>query len=777
MTGPDRRTFVKRVAAASAGAAAASLVPGTAVGAGLGRSLGELGLSWEKAPCALCGVGCGLLLGVENGRAAAVRGDPASGASRGLACAKGYHAVQALYARDRLRTARVRRGGELVEVPMAEALDLVARTLGETASRHGRDSVAIYGSGQWTIPAAYVATKLFKGVLGTNNVDTSARLSSGSAAAGLRASFGLDAPLGCHEDLDNADVFVLWDTNMAEEYPVLFSRMLAHRHKEPRTRIVDVGTRTTRTSYAADRGLLFDPDAGLAIANAICHEIVDRGQVHQDFVRRHVSFRKGKTGIGYGRADRELTPDDGAEVDFDDFVRFLADYTPERAARMSGLPAADIRWLASIYADPALRVTTAWGAGVNRHARGTWMNTVLHNIHLLVGKVGSPGNSPLPLSAETSGCGSGREVGASAHGLPAGTVTRREDRERAAGVWGVPLSNIQGRPGHHALSMFRALEEGDIRFLWIQRANPMVDLPNLDRQRSAVAREDRFVVVSDAYPTATTDLADVVLPSALWVEEEGLFGSGERRIQHFDRMVEAPGEAMGEAWQLIEVARRLGHEKLFPWDRDGHVAGVWEEYARFRDSAADRLPPLPVLRSRPGALWPYVDGRETGWRYSTAHDPAADPARGAVDFYGLPEGRARIWLRPWEPPSESPDADYPFRLVTGAVLEHAGTGTLTRRVPNLHRAAPRAYAEVNAEDARELGIRNGDRIRLTSRRGELVIQARIDHRAQPPRGQIFVPSFDEGLPVHRLTLDSHCPISGQPDYSCAVRVERVGAAS
>jgi nitrate reductase (cytochrome) len=240
-------------------------------------------------------------------------------------------------------------------------------------------------------------------------------------------------------------------------------------------------------------------------------------------------------------------------------------------------------------------------------------------------------------------------------------------------------------------------------------------------------------------------------------------------------MLEPPGEAMSDTWQLIEVARRLGHGALFPWDRESHVEGIWNEYIRFHDDPKHRMAPISELRARPGIMWPYVDGRETRWRYNTAHDPAADPARGSYDFYGKPDGRAWIWLRPYEPPPEIPDAEFPLWLSTGRVLEHWHSGSLTRRVPTLHRAVPRAYVEVHREDAQALGIRNGERVRIVSRRGSMTLEARIDYRAQPPRGQVFVPFFDEALLVNELTLDAFCPISGQPDYKkCAVRMERAG---
>ena len=759
----------------SAATAASAIAPGVLLHANADLSSeNKPDPVWKKTPCRLCGVGCGLLIGIENGRAVAVEGDPDSTVSKGLACAKGYYSVQALYGRDRITRAMIRREGALVEVPIGDALDLVARRLGETVQQHGKDSVALYGSAQWTIPDAYVASKLFKGALGTNNVETSARLYAASAMAGLESSVGLDGAIGCYEDIDHADVFVLWDTNIAETDPVLFSRMLDRRRIDPAVRIIDLATRTTRTSYAADSSLLHAPHSASAIANAVCHEIVTRRWVNRDFVDRHVAFKRGKTGIGYGLSDDALVVDDASTVTWDDYVAFLSAYAPERAQQLSGVPAASIRWLASLYGDRSRKVMSVWGAGANHQARGTWMNNLLYNIHLLVGKIASPGNSPFCTTGQPSGGSAVHDAGTLTDTLPRGVVHNDQDRRRAAAIWGVPVEKIDPRPTRSALAMFRALDRGDIRFLWIQATNPMVSLPNLTRYRRAAAKDDRFLVVSEAYPTATTEVADVVLPAAMWIEREGIFANVERRMQHFEQMVVPPGDAMSDAWQMIEVARRLGYSTLFPWDRRDHVRQIWEEYRRFHDDPRSALPPFAELRARPGVMWPYVNGRETKWRYNAAHDPVADRTRGDFDFYGHPDGRAWIWLRPSEPPAESPSREYPFWLRTGAVLEHWGAGSMTQRIPTLHRAVPRSYVEINRDDAKRLGIHDRETIRLVSRRGSLELEARIDYRSQPPRGQLFVPSFDEAAPVNRLMLDAFCPLSGQPETTtCAVRVERL----
>lgn len=771
MSPVDRRDFVKRMALASAAAAAASLVPEAAF-ADL-PDLDDVLLTWRKAPCRFCGVGCGLLIGLEDGRAVAVKGDPESPVNRGVCCVKGYHSVQALYGQDRLTRAQVRRDGVMVDVPIEEALDLVAERMQETMDTHGKDAIAMYGSGQWTIPDGYVASKLFKGAIGTNNLEANARLCMASAVTGFVSSFGLDEPMGCYEDIDEADVFVLWGNNMAEMHPVLFSRMLDRRLKDPSVQIIDLATRTTRTSYAADKSMLFNPQTDLAIANGLCREIIERGWVDERFIERHVSFKAGKTDIGYGLEDDFRFADEASNTDFDGFRAAMDEYTPERVEELSGVSAADLRWLASVFGDPSKKVVSFWCMGVNQHTRGTWMNNVIYNVHLLVGKISQPGNGPFSLTGQPSACGTVREVGTLTHKLPHGVVANPEHRQFAADIWGVPVENIAPAPSHHTVSMFRALDRGDIRFMWVQTTNPMVTMPKLNRYREACEKEDRFIVVSDVYPTPTTDVADVILPAAMWIEREGMFGNSERRTQHWDQLVDPPGDAMSDTWQIIEVARRLGFEELFPWSEETHIREIWEEYTRHHAGPKHGMAPYEELRARPGVRWPFVDGEETRWRYRTEHDPACDPEHGDFDFYGKPDHRAWVWIRPYEAPPESPDDEYPFWLNTGRVVEHWHTGSMTRRIPILHRAMPRAYAELHAQDAAALGVRDGDEVRLTSRRGSIVLEARIDGRGQPTRGQVFVPFFDESKLINEVTLDAYCPISAQPDYKkCAVRVER-----
>jgi nitrate reductase NapA len=733
------------------------------------------GLQWGKAPCRFCGTGCGVLVGTRQGKVAAVKGDDQHAGSHGLLCAKGYSLPGILTGPDRLTTPLIRKGGKLVPASWDEALDLVAKKYKETLEAKGPEAVAIYGSGQWTITDGYAASKWFRAGMGSNNVEANARLCMASAVTGFMSSFGSDEPFGCFEDLELCDVLLMWGNNMAEAHPVLFGRVLESRERNAGKQIVDLATRHTPTSDFADLSLVMAPQSDLAIANGIAHLLLKRGAVDREFIGRHLVFKRGKEQIGYGLADKSSFTEAAVKVSFEEYAAYLETYTPEYVAKLSGLKVAELERLAGYFADPKLKVTSIWCMGVNQHSRGTWMNNLIYNLHLLTGKVCRPGSTAYSVTGQPSACGTVREVGDLAHRLPADMVVANpEHRAIAARIWKVPVERLNPKPGYHTVEMFRALDRGDITCLWIQVTNPFVSLPNVGRFRQAARKEGRFIVVSDVYPTETTALADVVLPSAMWVEREGLFGNSDRRTQHWERMAEPPKGCLPDDWQIIEVARRMGLGGLFPTDPRTYVGELYEEYRQFTVGTGKDLGTLDQLKAHHGLRWPVVDGRETARRYLEGEDPFVKPGEG-IRFYKnkADDGRAVVWLRPWEPPAESPDAQYPLWFCTGRMLEHWHTGTMTRRVPQLKRAMPGGFLEIHPEDAAAIGVRDGDPVKVLSRRGSVVLPCRFAARGKVPKGTVYTSFFDESQLINLVTQESICPISAEPDYKkCACRVEK-----
>ena len=753
------------------------------------RLAGELGtvdpqgVAWDKAPCRFCGTGCGVEVGVRDGKVVAVRGDEASPVNKGLLCVKGYHLPGFLYGEDRLtHPMRRTRGGGWERLSWDNALDLIAEQFQTVLDQDGPEAVAVYGSGQWTVFDGYAALKWVKAGMRSNNLDPNARLCMASAVMGFMTQFQSDEPMGCYEDFEEGDDFVMWGNNMAEMHPVLFSRILQTKEQRPSVRIVDIATRRTPTTQYADMYVEIRPGTDLALANGILHLLVEGDRISRAFVAENVVFKRGIEDldrIGYGsygeQAERYTFRDEARDSSFEEMRRFLAEYTPERVSEISGVPPAQIRALADLYGAPDRGTVSLWCMGVNQHVRGTWMNNLITNLHLLTGKISRPGANPFSLTGQPSACGTAREVGTLSNRLPADMVVNNpEHRKKAEEIWGLPEGTIPAVPGYHTMDMFRALMRGDVKAMWVQTTNPWVSLPNLSRFQREPG-DGRFVVVSDIYPTPSTEMADLVLPAAAWVEREGVFGNSERRTQQWNQMVEPPGEAKEDAWQIIQVAKRMGMEHLFPWPEDDWHQPMYEEYRRFTLGVGKDVASYEDLKTTRGLLWPVVEGKETRYRYAAGHDPYVKK-RSGVHFYkakGYGE-RAAVWIRPYHPPAEVPDDEYPFWLSTGRVLEHWHTGSMTRRVRELHQAVPEAYAEMNAADGLEIGIKDGDPIRLVSRRGSLDLPARIGGRGQPPRGSLFVPFFDEGRLVNLLTLDAMDNISKQPDFKkCAVRVERI----
>lgn len=758
-------------------------------------------IDWNKAPCRFCGTGCHVQVGVKEGRVVAVRGDKNAEVNRGLLCVKGYHAGKILYGEDRLTEPLLRDGDGYRAISWDEAINLVAQKIAAAPDRFG-----IYGSGQWTIPEGFAANKMMKAGLSSNFIDGNPRLCMASAVTGFLTCYGVDEPAGCYDDLDACDVLICWGNNPAEMHPILFSRFIDRRSRGEKLTLIDIGTRRTRTTEHAQHYLEFKPHSDLAIANGIAHLLLKNETYDKSFVERFAAFRV----LDPEKKDNMY----GKPMTFDEYRQALQPYTPEYVSEISGVSVEDILMLGKLFGRRDVKITSLWCMGMNQHTRGTAINALVHGLHFLSGHFGKPGDSPTSLTGQPSACGTVREVGTLCHLLPGGRLIINEaHRQSAEELWNVPSGRIKPTIGYHTVLLFDkfctpAAAGGDIDTLWVQVTNPGQTLPNLqklfERKRQS---PEKFLIVSDVYPTATTALADLILPSALWVEKNGMYGNSERRTQQWFKMVQPPGQARDDCWQLIAVARKLmelGHPGML--DKDGHFlfrtlneAGeevpIWEwehyydvnvdrrlfeEYRPFSKYKQKDLAPYDEYVKSRGMRWPVVeqpDGswRETRFRFSEFDDPYVAKGK-EIQFYHSvsKDDRAQIWFHPYEAPPESPDDEYPYWLNTGRVLEHWHTGTMTMRVPELARAVPQAYAELHIDDARALSVSRGDWVRVTSRRGSMDLPVWIDGRGRPPRGQVFVPFFDETKLINHVTLEAHDPFSKQPDYKkCAVRIHKI----
>lgn len=748
-----RRRFLEATAAASAL---------TALGDALSPREAEAAadVRWVPTMCRYCGTGCGVHVGVKEGKVSAVRGTVEEH-NGGLLCMKGLTLPQVVNSRDRLLHPLVRRNGSLVQATWDEALDLVAERFQAILRQHGPDALGFFGSAQPSTEEVYVANKLFKAGLRSNNVEGTPRFCVASSRAGYVTTYGQDPPLGCYEDFDHADTFLIVGSNLAAAHPVLFRRMMRRKRKNPDTRIVVLDPRSTATTRAADLHLSLTPGTDMVVLNALARLLFQEDLVDEGFLAEHAVFGEG-TAVGRSLAD---------------YRAFLEAYTPEHAASVSGCRAEDLVQVARWFGERGRNSLSLWCQGVNQRTTGTFTNNLIHNLHLVTGKIGRPGSAPFSLTGQP--CAGARDLGAMSNLLPYGRlIANDQDRAEVERLWKVPPGTLRPQPGAAAIDMFQALADGRLKGLYVMCANPGQTLPNVERYRKALANRDAFLVVADAFhPTRTTEFADVVLPAAFWVEkQEGVYGCSDRRYHLLRQAVKPPGEARSDFDILMDLGRRLGFAELLPYRTP---ADVWAEILTLCKGTNYDFSGITRERLRAGETpqWPLPQGDHPGTPrlYVKGEDPlvpADAPSR--LFFYGRPDGKAVVWLRPPAAPAEVVDADYPFYLITGRDINHWHSDTMTRNCAELRKAGQgESRACMHPGDASRLGAQEGSLVRLASRRGEQTFRVSVHPDVRP--GTIFVNMHDPDRMCNRLTSDAVDPLSMQPAYkACAVRATPAG---
>ena len=825
----SRREFIRNNAIATAAAAAGLAVPAGA--ANLVTDASQNKLKWSKAACRFCGTGCSVNVATKDGKVVATHGDIKSPVNRGLNCVKGYFLSKIMYGKDRLTKPLLRKtngqydkNGEFTEVSWDEAFDVMADKFKAALKEKGPRGVGMFGSGQWTVWEGYAAAKLYKAGFLSNNIDPNARHCMASAVGGFMRTFGIDEPMGCYDDFEHADAFVLWGSNMAEMHPILWTRLTDRRLSAPHVKVAVMSTFEHRSFELADVPIVFTPQTDLAILNYIAHYIIENKKVNQDFVKKHVNFRLGNQDIGYGlrdehpleqKAKNNKKAGGSKPMSFDEFAKFVSTYTAEYVSKLSGVSESKLQQLAELYADPKTKVMSLWTMGVNQHTRGVWVNNMIYNVHLLTGKISTPGNSPFSLTGQPSACGTAREVGTFSHRLPADMVVKNpKHRAFAEKKWKLPEGLIPGWNGAHAVQQNRDLKDSKINAYWVQVNNNVQAAANINEEVLPGYRNpDNFIVVSDAYPTVTAQAADLVLPTAMWVEKEGAYGNAERRTQFWHQLTDAPGDSRSDMWQVVEFSKRFKTDEVWPKEildknpkykgktlfdvlfKNGQVdrfplsethkdynnyeskdfgfyiqKGLFEEYASFGRGKAHDLADFDTYHKERGLRWPVVDGKETLWRFKEGSDPYVKPGKD-FEFYGKPDGKAVVFALPYEPAAESPDEEYDLWLSTGRVLEHWHSGSMTQRVPELYKAFPDAVVFMHPEDAKKRGLRRGQEARIISRRGEIRTRVETRGRNKPPKGLVFVPWFDASRLINKVTLDATDPLSKETDYKkCAIKI-------
>jgi sulfite reductase (NADPH) flavoprotein alpha-component len=715
-----------------------------------------------RTVCGYCGVGCGMVLDVarqDDGPLRVIRasGDREHPANAGRLCTKGATSADLLAAPGRLETALIRpeRGASPVPRDVDAAISETARRLRAIVDEHGPDAFAMYVSGQMTLEAQYLANKLVKGFIGTNNIESNSRLCMASAGTGYKLSLGSDGPPGSYDDLDHADVFLVIGSNMADCHPILFLRMM--ERVKAGAKLIVVDPRRTTTAEKAGLFLQIRPGADLALLNGLLHLLLVSGNVDHDFIE---SWTEGW----------EAMPD------------LLADYPPDRVAELTGLAEDDLRTAAE-WIGAAGNWVSLWTMGLNQSTHGTWNTNALINLHLATGAICRTGSGPFSLTGQPNAMG-GREMGYMGPGLPGQrSVLVPADRAFTETVWGVPAGTLRTEVGKGTVDMFEQMAAGRIKACWIICTNPVASVGN---RRTVIAGLEaaELVITQDAFAeTETNAYADIALPAAMWSEADGIMINSERTLTRVPPVVPAPGEALPD-WQIIaRIAAEMGYGPAFTY---GSAAEIFEEIKNFanpqtgydlRGITYEQLSGGPVQWPAPPG-----SGRRNPIRYRTpaSGSPAsASPASSGLRF-ATASGKAIFYARPHTDPAEMPDDDYPFVLNTGRLQHQWHTMTKTGKIAKLNRLNPKPFLEINAVDAEWYEIAAGDLVEIASRRGRAVLPAVVTDRVLP--GSCFAPIhwndlFGEYVSVNAVTSDAVDPLSFQPELKvCAVSLTRVAAA-
>ncbi|WP_338567944.1 bifunctional nitrate reductase/sulfite reductase flavoprotein subunit alpha [Pseudomonas canadensis] len=696
-----------------------------------------------RSVCPYCGVGCGIVMQVQDNKVVKVIGDKAHPTNFGRLCTKGTTCGQAIAESGRMENAYVRQAREHdpVRIGMHDAIRETARRLRHTLDTHGPDALAFYVSGQMSLESQYLINKLAKGFVRTPNIESNSRLCMASAGSGYKLSLGSDGPSGSYEDFDRADLFFVIGANMADCHPILFLRMMDRVKAGAKLIVVD-----PRRSATADKANLFlpiKPGTDLALLNGLLHLLVKNGHTDPAFI---ATFTEGW----------EALPE------------FLEDYSPDQVAAITGLAEADIRQAAD-WIGQAAEWMSCWTMGLNQSTHGTWHTNALCNLHLATGAICRPGSGPFSLTGQPNAMG-GREMGYMGPGLPGQrSVLVEADRAFIEDLWQIPHDSLPRQAGSGTVAMFEQMAAGQIKACWIICTNPVASVPNRQTVIKGLQTAE-LVITQDAFlDTETNRYADILLPGALWAEAEGVMINSERNLTLMQKAVDAPGETLPD-WQIIaRVACEMGFADAFTY---ASAADVFEEIKRAWNPKTGydlRGASYPRLREKP-LQWPCAseDGAD--------RNPIRYLDTGTLAF-ATENGKAQFFARPHMPPAEMPEDAFPFVLNTGRVQHQWHTLTKTGKVATLNKLNPGPFVEIHPNDASRLGIKDKDRVEIRSRRGRAVLPAVVTDRVRP--GNCFAPFhwndvFGENLAINAVTNDAVDPISLQPEFKyCAVALARV----
>ncbi|MCU1320730.1 MAG: Nitrate reductase [Acidobacteriaceae bacterium] len=683
--------------------------------------------TWIKTTCGYCSVGCGMLVGVKDGKAVAVRGNPDHPVNLGKLCPKGLSEHHILEAPGRAKQPLLRKNGKLVPVSWDEALNALVENFTSVQQRYGKDALGVVGTGQLLTEEFYTLGKLVQLGFGSRNHDGNTTLCMASAVAGYKLSFGSDGPPGSYADMEHADVVILIGANIADNHPILCHRLEKQSTLGQARTLIVVDPRVTKTAMMADLHLPVKPRSDIALINGIAHILIREGLIDRDYIDRHT------TG-------------------FEDFAAFVKAFTPEHVAAVTGLSEESILRTALLYGN-AKAGFIGWTMGVNHSTQGAVTVTAINNLALITGNLGRTGAAPFSITGQCNAMGT-RESGFTSSLPGYRKFDNAEDRAELAGLWKIDAGRIPSARGLAYPDIIEAAVSGKIKALWFIATNPAVSFPNYSVLEQAL-RSVEFLVVQDGFhPTSTSEFAHLVLPAAIWGEKEGTYTNSERRISKVNAIVTPPGEARPDFDIFLDIAARLGvKDELYPgWHTTHDAFQEWQRVSAGR--MCDYSPyTWQQIEDQGGVQWGgtslYRDG-----------------------VFAHSDGKARLTTVPCLPFSEQPNEEFSLILNTGRTVEHWHTRTKTSQVAMLESMVPNAWLEMNPVDAAALELRPHDRVTVASRRGSVKnLELRITGIVAP--GQVFMPFHFPETNSNRVTFGDFDPISREPNFKqCAVRVEK-----
>jgi ferredoxin-nitrate reductase len=720
---------------------------------------------WVQSACVLCSNGCGMDIGVKDGRIVGVRGRAVDAVNHGRLGPKGLHGWVANNSKDRLKKPMIRKNGELQEATWDEAMNLIVQKSKEIIEKHTGLGIGFYTSGQLFLEEYYTLGVIGKGGIGTPHMDGNTRLCTATAAAALKVSFGSDGQPGSYTDLDTTDTILHCGHNIASQQTVLWMRILDRLAGPNPPKIIAIDPRDTLTAEKATIHLAPKVGTNIAVMNGLLNLIIKNRAIDQKYIDDHT------TG-------------------FEDLKRIVSKYTPEKVQEISGVPADKLREAGYLLSTTKTLVSTVL-QGFYQSMQATAASVQVNNIHLIRGLIGRDGCGIYQMNGQPTAQNT-RETGADGD-LPGFRNWGNEEHiKQLAELWNVdPIIIPHWAPPTHAMQIWRYAEQGSIKLLWISATNPAVSMPELPRIRKILEKKDLFVVVQDAFMTETAKHADVLLPAAMWGEKTGTYTNVDRTVHISHKAVEPPGDARADLDIFLDFSHRMGFKDkdgapLIKWKTPEDVFEGWKECTRGRPCDYTGLS-YAKLSEGSGIQWPcneehpngtkhiYTDGvfnTELEYCETYGHDLDTGAAVTKEEYKAKdPHGKAFLKGADYREPHEVPDEEYPLMLTTGRVVYHFHTRTKTGRSKELVDAAPDAYVQISEEDAAKYGLKDGDMVEVTSRRGKVVEPVKIGNII---RGHLFIPFHygywdDPGRTraANELTITEWDPISKQPHFKYA----------